>query len=304
MTSPRARPRPTHHPSTDPRRWLAPALVVVGVGLAVNSVVGPLVLDLVDYPLSETLVNQTIGLDAVILAVVAPLSALAAWWVRRHHPAGPVAGVVVGSFAAYMLVQYLVGPDYLHYPGTLALQLGLFTLSWVVALGAWHATAALPPPSRPPERHWWAMFALAGFVVLRYLPIVPAARAGEPLPDEALADPAMYWTIVVMDLGVFVPVAVATAVALRRGRPWAHRAWYTLTGWFVLTTVSVLGMSIAMIANDDPYAAPAQVALFAVTAVAVTAYAARVYQTLPSTATPPDDPPTPSTATPVQELRR
>ena len=44
---------------------LGAGLIALGAGLAVNSLHGPFVFGIVDYPLSETLRNQTIGLDAV-----------------------------------------------------------------------------------------------------------------------------------------------------------------------------------------------------------------------------------------------
>jgi hypothetical protein len=46
------------------------ALAALAVGLAVNSILGPLGLGVVTYPFSATLVNQTVGLEAVSLLVV------------------------------------------------------------------------------------------------------------------------------------------------------------------------------------------------------------------------------------------
>jgi hypothetical protein len=84
--------------------------------------------------LSETLRNQTHGLEAVSLLVVAPLSVVIGVLARRGHRAAPYVGVAIGAYTAYMLVQYIVGPSYLDYPRVLPLQLGLFVLGWVVAL--------------------------------------------------------------------------------------------------------------------------------------------------------------------------
>lgn len=258
--------------------------MALGVGLALNSLVGPLAFDLVDYPLSEMLMNQTIGLDAVGLFVIAPASFVAAEFVRsRRRLLGLFSTTVIGSFIAYMFVQFVVGPDYLHYPGTMALQLALFIGGWITALGAWNATARAPMPpmtARSARGHSWVMVAVAGFVALRYLAIIPAAISGDSIPEESLAEPAMLWTITLMDLGIFVPATVATVVALRRSAPWAQRALYVLTGWFVLVTVAVWAMSIAMVINDDPYGAPAQIVLFSVTAALVIAYATVLYRPL------------------------
>lgn len=239
--------------------------------------------DLVDYPLTETLRNQTIGLDAVTLFVVAPVAVWAGFIVRRRHRLGPVLAVVVGSYAAYMYLQFVIGPNYTHYPGTLPLQMGLSTLGGAVAIQGWKLAGQCelgPLAVRARSRHSIALFALAAFIVLRYLPAVPAAVANESIPEGSLGDPAMFWSIFLMDLGIFVPVALATAVALRRGTPWALRSHYVVVGWFGLVNLAVLAMSIVLSLNDDPHAASGQIALFGVTAAVVVAYAVRLFRPL------------------------
>jgi hypothetical protein len=67
---------------------LALALAAIGAGLAAVSLLGPLAFGVIDYHVTETLRNQTIGLDAVSSVVVAPLSLLAALLVVRGHVAG------------------------------------------------------------------------------------------------------------------------------------------------------------------------------------------------------------------------
>src|SRR5919106_5342955 len=98
-------------------RRLGFGLIALGIGLAANSLVGPLAGDLVEFHVSETLLNQMIGLDAVSLLVVAPLSVIAGLLSLRGHVAGPALAIGIGAYTAYMLVQYILGPDYLHLPG-------------------------------------------------------------------------------------------------------------------------------------------------------------------------------------------
>lgn len=279
----RADPPRKHRTAPRPswgREWLAVALLVLGVGLAINSLLGPFAADLVDYPLSETLLNQTIGLDAVTLLLVSPLSLLAGLLALRRHPLALFLGLALGSYTAYMFVQYVVGPAHLHYPGALPLQLGLFTLGWVVAARSWSLSSSVELPALTPRArrvHAVVLLALGGFVILRYLPAIPAALDGDPIPDESLQDPSMFWTIVLMDLGIFVPLALAAGVGLLRGAAWAGRVLYGAVGWFVLVTVAVAAMSLSMVANDDPNAAVAQLVLFAATALVVVTYAAWLY---------------------------
>lgn len=263
--------------------WLPVALFALAAGLAANSVSGPLGADLVDYPLTETLRNQTIGLDAATLFVVAPVAVGAGILLRRRNRLGSILAAVVGGYTTYMYLQFVIGPDYTHYPGTLPLQMGLFTLGGAVAIQGWKLAAHAefrPLAPRVCSRHSIALFALAGFVVIRYLPAIPAAFANGTIPEESLGDPAMFWSIFLMDLGIFVPVVLATAVGLRRRTRWALRSMYVVAGWFVLVNLAVLAMSIVLVVNDDPYSTGAQLALFGVTATVVVAYAAHLFRPL------------------------
>lgn len=43
--------------------WFGPGLVALSVALLVNTLVGPAITRLVDYPFTDTLRNETIGLE-------------------------------------------------------------------------------------------------------------------------------------------------------------------------------------------------------------------------------------------------
>jgi hypothetical protein len=155
--------------------------------------------------LSETLHNQMIGLDAVSLLLVAPVSVVMGVLARRGHRAAPHVAVAIGAYTAYMFVQYIVGPSYLDYPRVLPLQLGLFIIGWAAALQGWilgRTSDELPTLGSSPRRHAIALFAFAAFVILRYVPVFAGVVTGDPIPADAIKDPAMFWTIVLMDLGI------------------------------------------------------------------------------------------------------
>lgn len=255
-------------------RWLGRGLAALAVGLAFNSVLGPFVADRLDYPVSETMRNQTIGLDAAGLVLVAPITLLIAILALRGHRAAPVLALGPTSYVAYMFVQYIAGPDHLDYPRVMILQLGLFIGGWLLAALAWSIARSRQPgsPLLSP-RHGYVSLALGFFVLLRYLPGLWGSLGAEALPDQAAQDPAMYWLIVLLDLGVYLPIAVLAAIGLRRGRAWATTLHRGAVGWFLLVSVAVTAMSAAMLANDDPSASTGQLVLFVVTVVAVAGYA-------------------------------
>ena len=79
-----------------------------------------------------------------------------------------------------------------------------------------------------------------------------------------------------MDLGIIVPVAVATGVGLLRGSRAAVAASYGVCGVFALIGASVTSMAVIMQLNDDPAASPALIAGFGVITAAFAALAVRL----------------------------
>ncbi len=167
----------------------------------------------------------------------------------------------------------------------LILQLGLFAGGWLLAGLAWRLDERRLAQER--ERgldlapgHGWAALALAAFVLLRYLTALIGSLTDEPLRDELAADPAMYWLILLLDLGVYLPATVLAAAGLRRGVPWAARLHRGLMGWVALTAVAVAAMAATMQVNDDANASVGRMVLFIVVAVAIVGYTARIFRPL------------------------
>ena len=264
-------------------RWLVGGLVVLAAGLAFNAVIGPLVADLIDYPFSESIGYQTLGLEAVTLAVVVPWALVAAVLVHRGHRAGPLAAIPPSGYAAYMFLQYVIGPQYLTYEPVILFHLGIFVCASAVLVRAWARIDgdALPEMSRRRARYvGFAVLFFAAFTTSQYLGAFGQFIAAGPVPDWVVTDTTMYWSIVFLDLGVVVPVAVATGVGVLRGRAWATQAAYGVVGWFVLVPISVSAMGIVMVLNDDPSTSVGQIAVLSVAALAFTLVAAWVYRPL------------------------
>lgn len=276
--------RSTRRPPDLERRQetLGLGLLVLAAALVINSVLGPLLLDVIDYPVSATMRNQTIGLDAANLVLVAPLCAVVGWLALQRNRWAPLLALGPTTYAAYMFVQYIAGPDHTSYVRVLSLQLLAFVLGWTLAALAWRVRPPLERVSVDRRRHAVVAGLLAVFVVLRYLPGLAGTVNEARLATELQADLAMYWLIFLMDLGLFVPVAAAIAVGLWRGSEWAIAALIGLTGWYLLVTVAVGAMSITMVVNDDRYASNGQLALFAGLTLAMIAYAIVLAKTVAS----------------------
>jgi hypothetical protein len=242
-------------------RWFALGMVLLGSGLALNTLLGPLVLGVIRYPFTETVRNETLGLEAVTLVLIAPLAIAAGLLALRGLQAAGILALGPAAYAAYMLVQYVVGPQYPTYQPSIAWHLALFVLSVGMLLWAW-TTVDSGLRSRP---RGWAIvtFALAAFVVSRWLPAFAGMVTNDPIP-AAPPDVTMYWSIFLLDLGLVVPAAVATGIGLLVGSRWANKALYGVVGWFALVPPSVAAMSIVKLLRSDPNAASGDTIVFVV----------------------------------------
>jgi hypothetical protein len=270
-----------------PQRWLVIALGLLAVGLAAVAALGPLVSGVIDYHVTETLRNQTIGLDAVSLFVVAPLASVAAVLVLRGRVLGEALALGIGAYTSYMFVQYILGPEYERLPGNsqrlFPLLLLLFAAGWIVALLAWNLIdiERLPRQRRRElviGRFVLPVLALVPFV--RYVPGLTDWMSARPQDKGYLAGPTFAWTIAMLDLGVFLPATIAACAGLIRGARWAPKALYVVVGWFGLVGAAVAAMAIAMDVNDDPNASTGSTIFMCVLGAAFLALAVATLQPL------------------------
>jgi hypothetical protein len=185
--------------TTETSTLLGSALALLAAGLAGVALVGPLTGGPLGYHVGETLRNQTIGLDAASLFVVAPLALAAALLVRRGHVAGPAIALGVGAYTAYMFVQYIVGPEYLARPGNnellFPLYLFLLALGWGSTLVAWQALSPEQMPRSPRRARVLGKVVLpllAFFAFSRYVPVLIDVMSGDPHDAGYLAGPTFF----------------------------------------------------------------------------------------------------------------
>jgi hypothetical protein len=254
-------------------------LLVLAAGLLLNTVVGPLVLGLVDYPISSTMLNQLLGLELVTIFLVVPWTVCAGVLALRDHPAAPYVAFGPAAYSAYMLVQYVLGPEYVDYSLVVMFHVAMTTLSGGLTLWSWSATRAAPVPVLSPRReraYGAVLLGMAGFVLLRYAPVFAGAVTGAPLPAEFADAATFYWSIVLLDLGVVVPATALGGLALLRGRRTGHRALYCAVGWFALVPPSVAAMAVVMLVDGDPNASLSTTLLLLLAAVGFGWFAVRV----------------------------
>jgi hypothetical protein len=271
-------------------RWFPWALFAHAAGLVLTSLSGPLAMSAIDYRYSETMLNQATGLDAFALLVVAPVAVGAGVLSLRGHRAGPLIALGPAVFALYMLVQYVIGPDYLAIDGNgerfFLWFVAQFVLSGAIAFQAWSLADTPPTSDRQRRRRGTTLLVVAAFVVVgMYLangfldamtdfPSYVQRRAEASEYDE---HPTAYWIVALLDLAVVVPVTAAVGMGLRRGRAWADRAFYGVVGWYALVPGSVAAMAIVMSVRDDPAADAGKALFFTIVAIGLAVLGGRVF---------------------------
>jgi hypothetical protein len=265
-------------------RSLGVCLLALAASLTALSVLGPLVAGVIHWRIGPTILSQLYGLDAVSLAVVAPLAAVAGGLSLRGNPLGALLGVGPAAYAAYMVPQYVLGPDYAHVAGDnerwFPLLLAVFVLGVVATVLAWSRLREWEPPASTRLEALVGrrlLPAAATVVFIRYIPTLADWMSATPKAKDYIAGPNFAWTIALLDLGLALPATVSVCIGYRRGAAWARRGLYALTGWFALVGTAVAGMAIAMQARDDPAMTVAQMVLMTALGAALVALAALLY---------------------------
>jgi hypothetical protein len=259
------------------------ALLTLAAALFLNSVLGPLGLGVVSYPITETAENQLIGLELVTVFLVVPWASIAAVKALRGHPAAPLLGFAPSAYAAYMFVQYVLGPEYSRYSLAALAHLGIFALAGGSMLWSWSLARGLPLPPMSAARRvrdGALLFALAAFVLLRYVGAFAGAVHGSAIEGEFAEERSFFWSIVLLDLGVVVPCTIGAALLVMVGAASAQRACYAVIGWFALVPPSVAAMAAVMWVRDDPHASMPTLVMLAAAAAVFGAVALRTFQPL------------------------
>jgi hypothetical protein len=265
-------------------RWLGACLLALAALFAALSVLGPLVSGIIHWRIRPTILSQLYGLDAVSLAAVAPLTAMAGALSLLGRPLGALLGIGPAAYGVYMVPQYVLGPDYAHVAGDnerwFPLLVTMFALGVVAAALAWDQLRRSEPRGSTRVESLVArrlLPAAATVVFIRYIPTLADWMSASPTAKDYVAGPNFSWTIALLDLGVVLPATAAVCIGYRRAAIWARRGLYALTGWFALVGAAVAGMAIAMQVRADPAITLTQMIVMTVLGAALIALAAVLY---------------------------
>lgn len=269
-------------------RWLGGGLLALGAGLAATSVLGPLVTGVIKYRVTDLMVSQLKGADAVSLFVVAPgCIALGIAALRGHRMAAPLA-LGPAAYTVYMAAEVIIGPDYAGIPGNVErffpLLIGLFAGAGAVAVAAWTMTepSALPALSVRRARVTGGVLVVAAVLLMvgRYVPALSDVMSDHPASAAYLASPTIFWTIALEDLGIVIPTMFVAGIGTWRRDRWAARARVAVVGWSALVPPAVVTMAIFMYADGQPTASLPDIAVLSALALVMLVPAVLCYEPL------------------------
>lgn len=240
--------------------WLT---VPTGILLALAAGSGVFVKGL--YRDTPNLVAQARGQDLVTLVVVLPVLAISAFLAGRGSQRARLFWLGGLIYTVYTYVGYAFSVRFnelfLVYVAllgcsTYALIGGLATTDWVRA----KTNFTEQTPTKVVSIYLGILAGLFYWLWLRET--IPASLSGNPPPSLREAGTPTNF-IQVLDMAWLLPAVVITAVNLWRKRPLGYTLAGALLVFFVLLSLAILSMAIAMAQADQPVVIP-QVVIYAV----------------------------------------
>jgi hypothetical protein len=263
-----------------PERATGIASIALGVGIATNAVLGPLLLGVIRLRESANMETQLLGGELTSLFLAAPIAIVAGvmWW--RGSRLAPAVGIGPAGFAMYTYIQFVLVPDYSRYDGNnerfFPLYLALVMLGGWLVWRAWHqlwAGRIANLTSNVADAYGVLLVIVHGAFAVLWIASIVLVMIGGPTP-EYHEHPTGFWLVRLMDLGFIIPFAMTTGIGLLCRAPWASRNAYAFAGMEALLACAVSGMALRMWIRQDPGVSPVLLTASITGAVAFTgAYA-------------------------------
>lgn len=242
--------------------WIALAL---GTGVFVAALLGPLMLDVIRFRMTDAMVNQYVGGEIISVVIVTPMLIASGMLWRRGDRLAPALAFGPSLYTVYTFVTAIFGQEYARYSGNVenafplyaALVAGGAALSGISA-----AQLILSRTVMPSDRLRTVTSAVfltvAGFFALAWIAQITQVYRGDPPVDYA-DGPTLFWLIRLLDLGFLLPAFAVTGFGLLHRHPLAEKAAYGMATFATCMSGAIAAMAIAMWLADDPAASPVMV---------------------------------------------
>lgn len=233
---------------------------------------------------AERVVAEGVGWDFVTLLVAVPALLIAAVFVARGSLAGRLFAMGVLSYFVYQYLMYALswalGPLFPLF--VVVFPLAGVAMVWTVS------TIDIPAlPNRFSERFPRRGMAVFSFAIALLLTGMWAGRIATGLSGDLAGASLLGQTtlsIQALDLGIIVPLAIATGVLLLQRRPWGHLLAIVLAVKGTSMALAICAMLIvaAMVEGSVEWV---PLAIFATVTLAAAAFGWRMFGSLESAGT-------------------
>lgn len=230
---------------------------LLGLLVLIGIVLGPLVLDRVQFHMNRNSIVQYQGSEVVMLVVTLGLF-VAAWMWNTDNRLAAVISPGLALFVIYTMVTVVMGQEYEQFPEGNAekfflLYAAITALAVVLVLLSLNATMemTLHVSSRWISVTKWTLGLAAGLFALLWLAQI-AAIYRDGLTAELAETRLLFWLVKYLDLGFLIPATFITIALLHYGQPLASMLVVSLSGFIVLMLVAIASMTISSRIHNEP----------------------------------------------------
>lgn len=245
-----------------PRSVIIVAAYVGALVVATLAVLGPLILGVIHYPMSQSGVWQAMGVDAVNLLVMVPVLVLGGTLLLMRRDGAKYFLILAPVTLFSLAIEAGAGQEWSKYAGNAQQFAWLYIVEVIVALvllvGALPMFSEKDAPAfnRRGLRIYVAFVTLllVLFTVMWLQELVQVSTTGNTTSGSYQNSPAAFWAVRFMDLGVTIPLGFLGMYLLLTRPAKAYALVLLFFGFFVTMGTSVTAMGLVMFLNHDPEA--------------------------------------------------
>ncbi len=253
-----------------PRGAIVAAAFLGAVVVATLAILGPLGLQVIQYPTSQSGRYQTMGVDATNLILMVPALLIGGILLVFGRDSAKYFLILAPVTLFSLALEGGAGEEWSLYTGNLEQYVWLYLIELIVAVvllvGVFpmFSDADAPSFSRRGLRIYVAVMTLllALFAVMWVQEVFQVATTGNTPSGSYGNSPAAFWTVRFMDLGVTIPLGFLGMYLLWTKPAKAYALVLLFFGFFVTMGTTVTVMGLVMVLNHDPEAQAGGLVIF------------------------------------------
>jgi len=252
--------------------------IIVGLTIAIISILGPLALDIIKYASSPSAITQGMGQDLVNLILITPLCLIGGiLHISKRNKAKYFLILVPLYSLLYTGLAYGLFPEWSHpvYTGNSQQFSILFYIVIIGSLLLLVSTLSMFSPEDAPDFNkrnlTLYIILMTIFLVLfalmwigEYLEVLTTGDTSTGSYSEA---PTIFWVVRYFDLGITIPLGFISLYLLYTRTQQAYPIMLLFFGFFVTISSAVVGMAVVMLLKNDPNLQPGGLIIFPILAL-------------------------------------